>query len=216
MQGRHPFTDMKPRRGTVPRTHGLWTDMGGASSQFGRRGVGAALKAPRVGPASPSASMALQAATQWNRPGKEPSLKDLVPLDRDDGWAMPTSSLALGGAAAIERPSPMTMLFSSRGRVRRRDYWTFNIASSTSAILAILIAAASLPALQALLVAVPVAMVSVRIRSCLRIKRWHDRGKSAVWVLIGLVPFVGWAWSFMECGLMEGTPGPNIYGPSPK
>jgi uncharacterized membrane protein YhaH (DUF805 family) len=160
--------------------------------------------------------MALQAATQWNRPGKEPSLKDLVPLDRDDDWAMPTSSPALVGAMAIERPSLMTMLFSSRGRVRRRDYWTFNTAASMCAILAILTAAVSLPALQALLVAIPIATVSVRIRSYLRIKRWHDRGKSAAWVLIGLVPFVGWAWSFMECGLMEGTPGPNSYGPSPK
>jgi uncharacterized membrane protein YhaH (DUF805 family) len=108
------------------------------------------------------------------------------------------------------------MLFSSRGRIRRRDYWTFNIAASMSAILAILAAAVSLPALQALLVAVPIAMVSVRVRSCLRIKRWHDRDKSAVWVLIGLVPFVGWTWSFIECGLTEGSPGPNRYGPSPK
>jgi uncharacterized membrane protein YhaH (DUF805 family) len=160
--------------------------------------------------------MALQAATRWNRASREPSLTDLAPAEPwDDDWA--GSSLAFGGAAAAAAtPDLMTMLFSTKGRIRRRDYWTFNIAASMAAIVAMLTAILCLPALQALLVAAPVALVSVRIRSCLRVKRWHDRGKSAIWVMIGLVPFVGWAWSFAECCLLEGTPGPNRYGPSPK
>jgi len=185
--------------------------MAGAPSQFGRRGAGS----PARSYGAQSASSALLAATQWNRAPKELSLKDLAPLDRDDDWAIPTSSRATGTAAAAPKPDLMTMLFSSRGRVCRRDYWTFNIVVTLSAVLAILAVAASLPAAQALLVAVPVALVSARIRSCLRIKRWHDRDKSAVWVLVGLVPFVGWVWSFLECGLAQGTAGPNRYGPRP-
>jgi len=182
--------------------------MAGAPSQFGRRGVGSPPEPARSYGAQ-SASSALLAATQWNRAPKEPSLKDLVPLERDDEWALPDR------APAPPRAALMSMLFSSRGRVCRRDYWTFNIAATMSAVLAILAVAASLPAEQALIVATPIALVSTRIRSCLRIKRWHDRDKSAVWVLVGLIPFVGWVWSFLECGLSRGTAGPNRYGPSP-
>ena len=188
--------------------------MAGEPSQFGRRGAGSPSQPARPY-AAQSGSSALLAATQWNRPSKEPSLKDLPPLDRDDDWAMPTSSRVVASGAAGPKPNLMTMLFSSRGRVCRRDYWTFNIVITMSAVLAILAVAVSLPAEQALLVAAPIALVSARIRSCLRIKRWHDRDKSAVWVLVGLVPFVGWVWSFLECGLAQGTPGPNRYGPSP-
>lgn len=44
-------------------------------------------------------------------------------------------------------------------------------------------------------------------------KRWHDRGKSAWWVLIGLVPIIGWVWTLVECGCLPGTPGGNRFGP---
>jgi uncharacterized membrane protein YhaH (DUF805 family) len=182
--------------------------MAGAPSQFGRRGAGAAAQ-PQRSYGAQSASSALLAATQWNRAPRELSSKDLVQLEREEDWALPER------VPAPPRPAVMTMLFSARGRVCRRDYWTFNIAATMSAVLAILAVAVSLPAAQALMFAVPIALVSARIRSCLRIKRWHDRDKSAVWVLVGLIPFVGWVWSFLECGLTRGTAGPNRYGPAP-
>jgi uncharacterized membrane protein YhaH (DUF805 family) len=47
------------------------------------------------------------------------------------------------------------------------------------------------------------------------IKRWHDRGKSGWWVLIALIPFIGWIWALIETGFLEGTRGPNQYGPDP-
>lgn len=46
-------------------------------------------------------------------------------------------------------------------------------------------------------------------------KRWHDRGKSGWWTLIGLIPFVGWIWILVELGFLPGTEGPNQYGPDP-
>ncbi len=48
------------------------------------------------------------------------------------------------------------------------------------------------------------------------VRRWHDRGKSAAWAALGFIPLVGWTWQGVECGFMEGTLGPNLYGPSPK
>ena len=49
----------------------------------------------------------------------------------------------------------------------------------------------------------------------LQVKRWHDRDKSGMWVLISMIPIVGPIWSFIECGCLPGTPGPNSYGPDP-
>lgn len=49
----------------------------------------------------------------------------------------------------------------------------------------------------------------------LSIKRWHDRDKSGWWVLIAFVPLVGPIWALVETGFLEGTKGPNQYGPDP-
>lgn len=54
------------------------------------------------------------------------------------------------------------------------------------------------------------------ISLALHIKRWHDRDKSGAMVLIVFIPVVGGIWSFIECGFMDGTMGPNQFGPSPK
>jgi len=50
---------------------------------------------------------------------------------------------------------------------------------------------------------------------CIYGKRFHDRDKSAWWMLIGLVPIVGGIWLLVECGLLQGTDGPNRFGPDP-
>lgn len=47
------------------------------------------------------------------------------------------------------------------------------------------------------------------------IKRWHDRGKSGWWILIGLIPVIGGIWTFVECGCLRGTFGANRYGEDP-
>jgi uncharacterized membrane protein YhaH (DUF805 family) len=47
------------------------------------------------------------------------------------------------------------------------------------------------------------------------IKRFHDRNKSGVWILIIFVPVIGGLWYLIECGFLRGTVGPNDYGPDP-
>lgn len=49
----------------------------------------------------------------------------------------------------------------------------------------------------------------------LRVKRWHDRDKSGMWVLIALVPIIGPLWSFIEIGCLPGTEGHNRFGADP-
>lgn len=46
-------------------------------------------------------------------------------------------------------------------------------------------------------------------------KRWHDRGKSGWWTLIGLIPIIGGLWMLIELGFLKGTYGSNQYGPDP-
>jgi len=47
------------------------------------------------------------------------------------------------------------------------------------------------------------------------VRRMHDQGKSGWWILIGLVPFIGGIW-LLILYLIDGTRGPNQYGPDPK
>jgi uncharacterized membrane protein YhaH (DUF805 family) len=46
-------------------------------------------------------------------------------------------------------------------------------------------------------------------------KRWHDRGKSAWWMLVLLIPVIGWLWALVENGCLRGNAGTNRYGPDP-
>jgi uncharacterized membrane protein YhaH (DUF805 family) len=47
------------------------------------------------------------------------------------------------------------------------------------------------------------------------VKRWHDLDRSGWWELIILIPVVGLIWAMVELGFIEGTNGPNRYGPDP-
>jgi uncharacterized membrane protein YhaH (DUF805 family) len=72
---------------------------------------------------------------------------------------------------------------------------------------------------------------------CVSGKRWHDRNKSAWWILlvyapmiaqyvfmaiapdiasiIGIVFLIGAIWTLVECGFLRGTVGDNRFGPDP-
>jgi uncharacterized membrane protein YhaH (DUF805 family) len=60
-----------------------------------------------------------------------------------------------------------------------------------------------------------VTLVSIYLAICLYAKRWHDRGKSGWWTLIGLVPLIGGIWMLIELGILEGTRGSNRFGADP-
>ncbi len=50
----------------------------------------------------------------------------------------------------------------------------------------------------------------------LSVKRWHDRDKSGWWVLVVLVPVIGWLWALVENGLLRGSAGANRFGKPPE
>jgi uncharacterized membrane protein YhaH (DUF805 family) len=186
------------------------------TTRFGRRSAQAASRGP-AGPdiwASHDAAAALGAATGWNRAPATPSLASLPPAEAmADEW-LPSPKPA--AAAVAPTPGLMTLLFSSKGRIGRRDYWLLGSLAIVIFALSLVALFVSLPLQPAAIGALPVAVVYIRIRSCLRTKRWHDRDKGAVWNLIALMPMFGSLWAFVECGFLEGTPGPNRFGPPPK
>jgi uncharacterized membrane protein YhaH (DUF805 family) len=47
------------------------------------------------------------------------------------------------------------------------------------------------------------------------VRRLHDQDKSGWWILIALVPLIGGIW-LLVLYCMEGTRGPNRFGPDPK
>lgn len=59
------------------------------------------------------------------------------------------------------------------------------------------------------------AIASIYFALAIYTKRWHDRDKSGWWSLILLVPVIGVIWLIVECGILEGTRGPNRFGPDP-
>ena len=97
------------------------------------------------------------------------------------------------------------------GRARRQEYWMFALINVIILIVLDVIAlAAKFPELSlvyGLAVLLPSLAVSFR--------RLHDLGKSAWWLLIGIVPLVG-AIVLIVLTATEGVRGDNAYGPDPK
>jgi uncharacterized membrane protein YhaH (DUF805 family) len=48
------------------------------------------------------------------------------------------------------------------------------------------------------------------------VKRAHDRGKSGWWMLLTLIPLVGFIWWLVDLGILEGEKGDNRFGPDPR
>ena len=125
---------------------------------------------------------------------------------------------------------PLKRYADFRGRSRRQEYWMFALGLTIVTILALVLmfglgAAVSgggtdgdslgifggtmgiLLLLFFLAILVPSIAVQVR--------RFHDQDKSGWFVLLGLIPYVGGLVVFVFM-CIEGTPGPNRYGPDPK
>ncbi len=104
------------------------------------------------------------------------------------------------------------------GRSRRKEYWFFvlfvAVISTVLTIIDGLIGAYDrstgvglLSAIFSLAILIPSIAVSVR--------RLHDIDRTGWWVLISLVPLVGWI-VLLVFHVQDSTPGTNRYGPYPK
>ena len=103
-------------------------------------------------------------------------------------------------------------LFSFNGRISRQPYWlfvfiSFFIIAAPPFVLGVSSEQAdSYEDIAYLILLWPLLAVQA--------KRWHDRDKSAWWLLISLIPIVGWLWALIENGFLIGTIGANRFGPA--
>ena len=105
-----------------------------------------------------------------------------------------------------------SVLLSYNGRITRSDFWIKGILA--------LVALSIVMGIVALVVGTIVALAFVPLYFWMAFaiiaKRYHDRGKSGWWGLVSLIPFgIGLVWIIIECGVLEGNPAENAYGPKP-
>jgi uncharacterized membrane protein YhaH (DUF805 family) len=103
------------------------------------------------------------------------------------------------------------------GRARRKEYWMFVLVSFVLAgVLSIIdkilgwervSGEGVLASIYGLLILIPTWAVQFR--------RLHDTDRSAWWLLLLLIPIVGWL-VILVFNCQNGTPGDNRFGPDPK
>ena len=108
------------------------------------------------------------------------------------------------------------------GRSRRKEYWMFALLMVI--VYTVLFFVASGAALfdetgggvgMGMILIAIFALVSFIPGLAVQVRRFHDQGRSGWFVLLNLVPYIGPLAIFVFMCL-DGTPGPNEYGPDPK
>ena len=115
---------------------------------------------------------------------------------------------------------PLKRFADFQGRSRRKEYWMFQL----GIILAYIVAAVFIGIVGAVfgetasgIVMLPLFLVVLGIfvpALAVTVRRLHDQDKSGWWILINFIPFGGIVLLVFMC--LEGTQGPNQYGPDPK
>lgn len=100
------------------------------------------------------------------------------------------------------------------GRARRMEYWMFALINfGISILLSVVVGFVSetLASVVSVVYALGVLIPSIAVG----IRRLHDTGRTGWWILIGLVPVVGWIVLIIFM-VLDSDAGTNQYGPSPK
>lgn len=98
------------------------------------------------------------------------------------------------------------------GRARRTEFWMFVLFNFLAGIvLGILDSILGTDRLLGGLYSLAILLPTLALWS----RRLHDTGKSALWLLIGLVPLVGIV-VLLVFACLDSDPGDNQYGPNPK
>ncbi|MBV1691576.1 DUF805 domain-containing protein [Novosphingobium sp. G106] len=114
---------------------------------------------------------------------------------------------------------PLKRYADFSGRSRRKEYWMFVLGIFIAAIvlsivesilgLSGMVGGVYGPLTTILLLAVIIPGIAVQVR------RFHDQDKSGWFVLLALIPFIG-SIAVLVFMCLEGTKGPNRFGPDPK
>ena len=114
---------------------------------------------------------------------------------------------------------PLKRYAEFSGRSRRKEYWMFTLLLIIVNVVITIVEAtlgldASIGGLYgplSLLVLLAIIVPSIAVG----VRRLHDTNRSGWWMLIALLPIVG-GLVLLIFFVLEGTKGPNEYGPDPK
>jgi len=102
-------------------------------------------------------------------------------------------------------------LFSFKGRIQRLHYWLFTLVMLIIILVPAYVLFESFSEEANNFVNL-MSLIFLWPNLAVQAKRWHDRNKSAFWLLINFVPFIGTLWAIIENGFLAGTTDTNRYG----
>jgi uncharacterized membrane protein YhaH (DUF805 family) len=117
---------------------------------------------------------------------------------------------------AINSPnrSLIWLYVSPDGRISRSVFWLAFLGWYLLGVISCFLID-RLPDSQFFLLFVPLMTFLCWCYFAIQVKRWHDRNKSMLWMVIHFIPVIGPIWTLIELGFFRGTQGQNRYGPDP-
>jgi len=100
----------------------------------------------------------------------------------------------------------IALFFSFKGRITRTEYWLANILIAAGVIIIGKLCENRLSEIVVFILCAPFFWAYFTVL----VKRLHDRNKTAMWLFLMLIPFLGWTWLYIELGFMPAKV-PNRY-----
>ena len=121
---------------------------------------------------------------------------------------------------------PLKRYADFSGRSRRKEYWMFALLMViVNLLLYTVIGGAALGSSDndaglaafgsAVIAAMILGLIFLIPSIAVAVRRFHDQDKSGWFVLLGLIPYLGWL-ILIVFMCLDGTRGPNRFGPDPK
>lgn len=102
------------------------------------------------------------------------------------------------------------------GRARRKEYWTFTLINILiSIVIGFIDQLIGIKVLHIGLLGLLYSLAVLIPSIAVGFRRLHDTGRSGWWVLIGLIPILGWL-VLIIFTIQDSEPQENEYGPNPK
>lgn len=109
--------------------------------------------------------------------------------------------------------------FSFQGRATRSDYWLRWILPVIAISIVLSIADVVIGTFDGGsgfgLLSGLFSLITIWPSFAVSIKRLHDRDQSGWFLLLWLIPIIGWLYLFVVIGFLRGTVGDNRFGPDP-
>jgi uncharacterized membrane protein YhaH (DUF805 family) len=105
----------------------------------------------------------------------------------------------------------LRLLLSLKGRVPRATFWYATLGAWAAFVVLFLLFETAFGRASTLLLYPPLLWAVFAVSG----KRYHDRDKSARWLLLLLVPIIGPLWVAFELGFRRGKRGENRFGADP-